>query len=159
MEHARAMELSKEIIDALRPYCQHDGICIAGSVRRYKRWCNDIDIVLIPGDDPFAFNQAIMQVGEVSKNGPKIKTISYKNNQVDLYIATPENWATLLLIRTGSKEHNQYLCGLAQKKGWHLAANGDGLFDENGKRIAGDSEDSIFTALGLKYVEPQKRER
>jgi DNA polymerase/3'-5' exonuclease PolX len=46
---------------------------------------------------------------------------------------------------------------LAKKKGWHLAANGDGLFDENGKRIAGESEESIYKALDLPWQEPEER--
>jgi len=76
---------------------------------------------------------------------------------VDLYFATAETWATLLLIRTGSKENNIRLATLAKRRGWHLAANGDGLFDEKGRRVAGDSEESIYKALVLPYQEPWER--
>ncbi len=34
---------------------------------------------------------------------------------------------------------------------------GDGLFNERGERIAGDSEESIFAALGEKYRRPEGR--
>ncbi|MBN1366607.1 MAG: hypothetical protein JW967_01600 [Dehalococcoidales bacterium] len=82
---------------------------------------------------------------------------------VDFYIATPETWATLLLIRTGSREHNIKLCSLARQKGMKLHADGSGLFrvslleSEPDERIAGDTEDSIFKALGLPYQEPEER--
>ncbi len=76
---------------------------------------------------------------------------------LDVYYATPETWATLLLIRTGSKENNIRLATLANKRGWRLAASGDGLFNEKGERIAGDSEESIYETLGLRYQEPWER--
>jgi DNA polymerase (family 10) len=77
--------------------------------------------------------------------------------QVDIYIADETTWATLLLIRTGSTENNIRLCSRAKDMGWHLAASGDGLFNEMGKRIAGDTEISIYNALGLPYQEPLER--
>jgi len=36
---------------------------------------------------------------------------------LDVYIATPDAWATLLLIRTGSKEHNIRMCMRARIMG------------------------------------------
>ncbi len=76
---------------------------------------------------------------------------------VDLYVATPETWATLLLIRTGSVDNNIRLCSLAQSKGWQLRANGAGLFNTTGERIAGDTEESIYKMLGLTYQKPEER--
>lgn len=49
------------------------------------------------------------------------------------------------------------LGSLAKRKGWQLKANGDGLFDRTGNRVAGDSEESIYQALGIPYQEPSKR--
>ena len=77
--------------------------------------------------------------------------------QIDLYFAEPETWATLLLIRTGSTENNIRLATRAKELGWHLAASGDGLFNENGERIAGDTEISIYNALGLPWQRPEER--
>jgi len=39
-----------------------------------------------------------------------------------------------------------------------LKASGDGLFNEEGERIAGDTEQSIYEALGIPYQEPQERQ-
>ena len=90
-------------------------------------------------------------------------------SMLDLYIATAETWATLLLIRTGSKEHNIKLCSLARQKGMVLHADGRGLAYpphvgiENGQQfeaetfIKCDTEESIFQALGLPYRKPWER--
>ena len=151
----RAEKVAAEIIKRLAPHCQR--IEVAGSIRRRKTWVNDIDLVLIP-NDLWAFHREVMGLGSMKMSGGKIMRVMVGAIQIDIYAATPETWATLLLIRTGSAQHNIKLASLAKKKGWRLAASGDGLFDETGERIAGDTESSIFTALGLKYLEPRQRE-
>jgi DNA polymerase (family 10) len=77
---------------------------------------------------------------------------------VDIYFADENTWATLLLIRTGSAANNIRLCSKAKNMGWHLHADGAGLFNQFGKRMAGDTEASIYEALGLPYQTPAERE-
>ena len=154
MELERAKSIANEVIKRLSPYCQR--IEIAGSVRRNKPTVNDLDFVLI-ASDPWNLTHEITGLGPSTLKGDKLKRVSYNGVQLDFYYASPETWATLLLIRTGSKENNIRLATLAKKKGWHLAASGDGLFDEKGQRLAGDSEQSIYEALGLPYQEPEER--
>ncbi|GAI77874.1 unnamed protein product, partial [marine sediment metagenome] len=144
-----------EVMGRLGPYCHC--IEVVGSIRRQKDEIRDIDIVLIPAN-PGQLSQEIDRLGSPIKDGEKLRRVNYKGTQVDIYYATLQTWATLLLIRTGSKLSNICLCSLAKKKGWHLAANGDGLFNENRERVAGDSEESIYEALGLEYKEPWERE-
>ncbi len=153
----RAEKIAEAIVKRLAPYCKK--IEVAGSVRRRKPQVRDIDIVLLPSD-PWNLHQEILNLCRPFKpklSGAKIMRIEVMSTQVDIYFADDITWATLLLIRTGSTENNIRLCALAKKKGWHLAASGDGLFDETGKRVAGDSERSIYEALGLKYQEPEER--
>ncbi|GAI25659.1 unnamed protein product [marine sediment metagenome] len=154
MELEKAKVIAAEVVKRLAPYCAK--IEVAGSVRRQKPFPRDIDIVLIPSD-PWNLAHQVAGLGPAKLMGNKLKRINYNGVQIDLYYATPETWATLLLIRTGSKESNIRLCTLAKKKGWHLAASGDGLFDENDRRIAGDTERSIFEALGVRYQPPEGR--
>ncbi len=154
MELKRAKAIATEVIKCLAPYCQR--IEVAGSIRRRKPMCKDIDFVLIPSD-PWNLSHEVMGLGPCSLKGDKLKRVTYNGIQVDLYHATPETWATLLLIRTGSAENNIRLATLAKKRGWRLAASGDGLFNEKGQRIAGDTEESIYVALGLRYQEPWER--
>jgi len=154
MELEKAKAIANEVVTKLAPYCTK--IEAAGSIRRRKPLPADIDIVLIP-TDLWNLTREIKALGPAMVSGDKLKRINYNGVQVDLYFATPETWATLLLIRTGSKENNIRLCTLAKKRGWHLAANGDGLFNEHGQRVAGDSEKSIYEALGVPYQEPWQR--
>ena len=150
----RAEKIAAEAIKWLSPYCQR--IEVAGSVRRRKPVVNDLDLVVIPCDR-WGLDSALVRLGKYKMSGNKIAWVEMDSISLDIYFATPETWATLLLIRTGSKENNIRLCSLAKKRGWHLSASGDGLFDETGKRIAGDSEESIYEALGLAYQESWER--
>jgi len=156
-----ATTIAEKVKEILSPSCEE--IEIAGSVRRRKPTVNDIDIVLI--EKPSAWlilSSLIATIGRIELNGDKIKRLWYGDKQsgiaIDIYIATPATWATLLLIRTGSKENNIKLASIAKRKGWHLKANGDGLFNEKGERIAGDTEESIYEALGVPYQEPEGRD-
>jgi len=129
---------------------------VAGSVRRKKSQVNDIDLVLIP-HDLWNLHHEIMGLGQMKMNGKKIMRVMFGSTQIDIYVADEATWSTLLLIRTGSEENNIRLATLAKKRGWRLAASGDGLFDENGKRIAGDTERSIYATLGLPWQRPEER--
>ncbi|MBA7709038.1 DNA polymerase/3'-5' exonuclease PolX [subsurface metagenome] len=150
----RAEKIAAAVVKRLSPYCQR--IEVAGSVRRRVEWVNDIDFVLIPSD-PWNLHHEIKGMGQVRMSGKKIMRVMVGEVQVDVYVASEETWATLLLIRTGSAENNIRLCSIAKKMGWHLAASGDGLFNEKGERIAGDTEFSIFNTLGLPYQRPEER--
>lgn len=154
MSLERAQRIAVAVAKLLSPYCLR--IQVAGSVRRKKLWVADIDFVLIPSD-PWNLHHTIMGMGQVKLHGSKITRVMIGSTQIDLYFATPETWGTLLLIRTGSAENNIRLCSRAQEMGKHLAASGDGLFNEAGQRVAGDSEESIYRALGLPYQKPWER--
>jgi DNA polymerase (family 10) len=170
-----ASRVSDTIVNALRDVCEQ--IRVVGSIRRKKACVHDIDLVVVPlykeRETRSLFpekrltsllDERLSQLAStrrilVKSNGEKMKCVEFReaNVSIDIYIASRENWATLLLIRTGSREHNIYLCKLAQSLGMQLKADGSGLF-RDGTVMAGDSEESIFFALGLDYVDPEARE-
>ncbi len=154
MELERAKAIAEEVIKRLSPYCSR--IMVAGSIRRKKPQVRDVDFVLI-SSDPWNLSHEIAGLGPARLMGEKLKRVLFNGVQVDLYFADENTWATLLLIRTGSKENNIRLATLAKKRGWHLHASGEGLFNEKGQRIAGDSEQSIYEALDLRFQEPEDR--
>ncbi len=157
MELEKAKKIAAEVIKQLSPYCSR--IEVVGSIRRQKTFPRDIDIVLIPSD-PWNLEGVVLGLShpfQPKMSGDKLKRFNYNSVQVDLYFASEETWATLLLIRTGSTENNVRLCSLAKKRGWHLAANGNGLFNETGERVAGGSGESIYRALVLAYPKPEER--
>ncbi len=155
------MRVAHRFLENVEPIVGMRWFEIAGSIRRLRPVVHDVDIVFKPlrGEtlpELVAFCERAPNV-EVLKWGSKLGAIKYCGWPIDLYFSTPETFQTLLLIRTGSKENNIRLCQLAQRKGWKLHASGDGLFNERGERIAGDSERSIYDALGLSWQEPWDR--
>ncbi|KKM14593.1 hypothetical protein LCGC14_1704550 [marine sediment metagenome] len=162
MELAQAQKTADSAVERFRPSCTK--IEVAGSVRRRRPFVNDIDIVLIP-TDRYALDRVLMEMAveftgspKLKIAGPKIARVLYRGIYLDIYYATAETFPTLLLIRTGSRRHNVSLAFRAKDKGWRLHASGDGLFDADDQRIAGDTEESIFETLGLPYKAPEKRE-
>ncbi len=180
MKITQATFLAEKVLLALYPYCT--GLKIAGSIRREKTEVNDIDIVAIPKciDKPGPLGGTVhlteSQVwleripSVLSKAGLILEvsgqelircSIPYPDGlfQVDVYRARPETWGVILLVRTGSKEHNVKLCTLARSKGLKLSAS-EGIVTQEGfgDVIASKTEEEIFAALGLAFVEPKDRE-
>ncbi len=171
MPLAQAKEIAAGIVAQLAPYCER--IEVAGSIRRGKAEVHDIDIVAIP-DATMAFYKKIDGMGKVVR-GDKIISIALTPRfNCEIYVATMATWATLLLIRTGSKAHNIKLCQLAKSKGMKLHADGSGLArvapipgpaavmefraSLGETPITCQSETEIFNNLGLAYQAPGERE-
>jgi len=154
-EWSKAMDTAQKIVGMI------DDVCIkaeiVGSIRRGKQKVHDIDIVAIPKLFPGMVIQRLEGKCEIGKKGNKIVTGTLDNIPFDIYFATPKTFETLVLIRTGSKEHNIKLCKLAKEKGWKLKADGTGLIDANNKLID-NTEAGILEKLVGHYVEPKDRE-
>lgn len=150
----RADKIGAAVVERLKSHCER--IEVVGSVRRRKRQVKDIDFVLIPSA-PWSLHAELRKLGTIKASGGKLARVMMGDIQLDFYFATAATWHTLLLIRTGSAENNIRLCSIAKNKGWHLSAAGDGLFNESGERIAGDSEESIYEALGIRFQPPERR--
>jgi len=164
MELEKARQKAEQIRSTLAPYCER--IEIAGSIRRRRLFVRDIDIVLIPSNQGQLLYQ-LQQLGQIKSGRQKLIRVEpcRYGIPIDVYVATPETWSMLLLIRTGSARHNVWLCSLAKNKGMKLHADGSGLFRIEAQgceavevRIAVDTEESIFKALGVPYKEPWERE-
>jgi DNA polymerase (family X) len=164
MKAADAQTIADELVRQLRgpdPCC--DDVIVAGSLRRRRPNVADIDLVVLPtaGNVLFVKNRLWkIYNARPEKFGDKYCCLAnYKGIQVDVYIAEPATFATLTLIRTGSKEHNILLAQRAQELALHLNASGHGLTDmRSGKPIPIDSETDFFAALKMPYKEPWERE-
>lgn len=104
------------LLKALQPICTR--VEVAGSYRRKKEFCNDLVFVCIP----ICLNSLHSALSASAKI--QIIRIGEQNIffrlgtgiQVDLFIAhagkrdlleyVPSNWGSILLCRTGPKEHN-----------------------------------------------------
>jgi DNA polymerase (family 10) len=76
--------------------------------------------------------------------------------QVDFYRATAQTFGIHEIIRTGSADHNMWLAGCAISKGFRLKYS-EGLMKDE-VAVAGETEESVFSALGLQCPEPKLRE-
>ena len=130
----------------------------AGSLRRMRETVGDLDLLVTaqrgsPVMERFAGRS---DVGSILAKGPTRASVVLRNGlQVDLRSVQPASFGSAWLYFTGSKAHNIALRRLAQAAG--LKLNEYGLF-RGSERIAGDSEVSVYRALGLPYIEPELRE-
>ena len=110
MELVQAQAIADEFVKVLSPACSRIMIC--GSIRRKKILVHDIDIVGIPSNQGQLLG-ALQSLGKIKSGAGKMIRVGMgftRGIDLDFYVATPETWATLILIRTGSKEHNFRLC-------------------------------------------------
>jgi DNA polymerase/3'-5' exonuclease PolX len=156
-----AEKIADQVKTAVSIHC--DKIEIAGSIRRQKATVHDIDFVVDAKSD-----------GEWQKINEELKRLKAKPNcsgnsvlkaflpcpnglfQVDFYRAKPSTFGILLLVRTGSADHNMWLAAHAFSKGMRLKYS-EGLLKENAT-IAGEEEKAVFEGLGLPCPNPSERE-
>ncbi len=131
---------------------------VAGSYRRKKETVGDLDILVTAREpaqiiDHFVTFPDIKTV--ISKGQTRSTVILSSDIQVDLRAVEEESYGSALHYFTGSKAHNIAIRSIALKAG--LKINEYGVF-KGEKRIAGRSEDEIFSAVGLPFIEPELRE-
>lgn len=179
-----ARSIAEELAELLAPACVR--IAVAGSIRREKADIGDIDLVCDPvieripaglfGDEfaerdllhDLASSMAAQGVLErrYDKNGrptwgQNLKRATFRGLSVDIQAVTDAStWGAWLLIRTGPAEFNKAIVtprfqggllpsGFEWKNGFQL--------HRYGGRVNTRTEEDVFEALGLPYLEPHKR--
>ena len=155
MELNEAIKKGEQVLKHISTYIKRRRL--AGSIRRNKSIVRDIDIVVeVSSENLEKIKDSLAELGQLKLKGDKlIRLITFDNVQVDIYIANKENYNSLLLIRTGSKEHNIKLTTRAHIFNYKLTANG--LINMKTGSVIATSERDIFKALKMNYVEPQNR--
>lgn len=148
----------RRIEEAVRGFPGVSRAAIAGSARRRKETIGDIDILASATDPAKVADHfvALPEVEHVYAKGPGRTSVRLKIGlDADLRVVPEKSWGAALCYFTGSKAHNVALRTRAMAKGRKL--NEYGLF--KGKTtIAGKSEEEVYRALGLSYIEPELRE-
>ncbi|MBD3174057.1 MAG: DNA polymerase/3'-5' exonuclease PolX [Armatimonadia bacterium] len=132
---------------------------VAGSLRRGRETIGDLDLLTTTENSEATEKLKDHElVEEVRLSGETKTTVIVRGGiQVDLRIIDPRSIGAGLLYFTGSKEHNVRLREIAQSKGWKLSEYG--LFEEGADEpFAGETEEEIYDALGLKWIPPELRE-
>lgn len=156
------LAIAKPSADALTHYLLASGLVdqlvVAGSYRRGRDTVGDLDL-LITGRKRAQIVEHFVHYNEVATRisaGPTRASVVLKNGmQVDLRVVRSDAFGAALVYFTGSKPHNIALRKLAQAQG--LKINEYGVF--RGKaRIAGQTEASVYRAVGLPWICPELRE-
>ncbi len=129
---------------------------MAGSLRRGKSTVGDLDLLSTDGGVIDAI-KGCPGVAQVLESGPRRTSVKLESGvQVDVRVFKKEEYGAALVYFTGSKDHSIALRTLAIEKRQKL--NEYGLFDDGGGRLAGESEEGVYRALGMEYVPPELRE-
>lgn len=130
----------------------------AGSYRRGKETVGDLDILATTARPEAVVEAFVTYPGaaETLAHGPTRAAIKLRSGlQVDLRVVPEESYGAALHYFTGSKAHNVAIRQRALRMG--LKVNEYGVFEDE-KRIAGETEASVFAAVGLPYIAPELRE-
>ena len=154
-----AQSAATAVIDHLRASFPEGRFHAVGSLRRGCETCGDVDILAV--EVGHAVHDSFVQftgVDRVLGHGKTKSSILLRDGvQVDLRLVPSASEGAALQYFTGSKPHNIALRDRAIQQG--LKLNEYGLFRvEDDTKIAGDTEDGIYTALGLRFVPPELRE-
>ncbi|MGZ5780436.1 MAG: DNA polymerase/3'-5' exonuclease PolX [Burkholderiaceae bacterium] len=153
-----AEQVVKPFVAHLQALKESRNVVVAGSFRRRQETVGDLDI-LVSSSHPdvvvhqFIKYEGVMQV--LAQGGTRASVVLRQGMQVDLRVVADVSFGAALHYFTGAKAHNIAVRTLAQERG--LKMNEYGIF--NGiRRVAGETEASVFNAVGLAYIEPELRE-
>jgi DNA polymerase (family 10) len=156
---ADTASVSAEMVGYLRERAGDVEFIPVGSLRRGCETCGDIDILAV-GGDPSLMETFLRHplVERILGQGETKSSVRLQGGyQADLRLVPAESRGAAMQYFTGSKAHNIAVRDRALQRG--LKLNEYGLFTvEDDRRIAGETEEGIYEALGLAWVEPELRE-
>lgn len=175
MNLTTAQHYAMHIVAWLRPHCER--IEMAGSIRRARPVCNDVDIVCIPKvhETRDMLGEIVDRVNLVhahllaeraagkcridsgADSPGDLMILQLSKCQVDVFFAVDETLITRLICRTGSKEHNIAMAERAKQLGGHW--NPSRGLDLGHGNIPLATEADFYTALNLPFIKPADREQ
>jgi DNA polymerase (family 10) len=139
----------------------------AGSLRRGKETVGDLDLLVTLADGHTsqkhvdALAKHILEfpgIDQTLAHGENKVSFTLQNGlQVDVRLLEKENFGAALLYFTGSKEHNVTLRGRANDMGYTLNEYALATLKAE-KRVAGRTEEEIYSKLKLDFIPPELRE-
>lgn len=156
---ADALPLAERLVASLEALLVVAAASYAGSIRRMKETVGDVH-VLVASAEPAAVIDAVSALPNVTsvieRGETKISVHTTSGRQADVRVVAPESWGAALQYFTGSAAHNVRLREIATSRG--LAITEQGVFDADGVRVAGATEEDVYAALGMALVPPEIRE-
>jgi DNA polymerase (family 10) len=151
--------VAAELVGYLRDRAPETEFVPVGSLRRGCDTCGDIDILAIgAGTAIMDTLLAHPRVERVLGHGDTKTSVRLSAGyQADLRLVPRESRGAAMQYFTGSKAHNILVRDRALQRG--LKLNEYGLFRlDDDARVAGETEEGIYAALGMAWVAPELRE-
>jgi DNA polymerase (family 10) len=153
-----ARAAAEAIVEDLQKLKEVGQVAVAGSCRRRKETCGDLDILATCSDsgppmDCLAAHplvESVLQRGE-TKQRVRLKT----GMELDLRVVPEESFGAAMQYFTGSKEHNVVVRQRAKDLG--LKLNEYGVFRDD-VQVAGRTEEDVYASVGLPWFPPELRE-
>jgi DNA polymerase (family 10) len=158
MKLAVAAQYAEALLTYLQGVPGASKVAIAGSYRRGRETVGDLDIVSTAPKAASIIAAFIRypETARVLAQGPHRGTITLRCGlQVDIRVIPPRSYGAAMVYFTGSKAHNIAIRRIGQSRG--LKINEYGVF-RGGRRIAGETEESVYRAVGLPLIPPELRE-
>ncbi len=153
-----AEEVAEPLVEHLKKSKGIKQITVAGSYRRRRETVGDLDILATCKRDSNVMDRFVDydEIEEVVSKGTTRSTVLLRSGmQVDLRVVPEVSYGAALAYFTGSKAHNIAVRKIGVGKGYKT--NEYGIF-KGEKRIAGKTEEEVYEAVGLPYIEPELRE-
>jgi len=155
-----ALPLAERIAQQLRAVPGVQRVEPAGSLRRMQETVGDIDLLVSSADREAVMSatRELPLVAEVVGSGETKTSIrTTAGPQVDVRVVEPDHFGAALQYFTGDKHHSVHLRAIAKRRG--LKINEYGVFraaedGSEGERIAGATEEEVYTALGFAQTPP-----
>jgi DNA polymerase (family 10) len=153
--------VANELIETLRQVPGVEAITPAGSLRRGRETAGDLDLLVTGPEATNVLERFIAwpRVDEVLGRGENKASakVGREGLQVDVRALKPESFGAAMQYFTGSKDHNVAIRTRAVKMGLKLSEYG--LFRvEDDSKVAGETEEGVYEALGLAWIPPELRE-
>jgi DNA polymerase (family 10) len=160
------------VVDHVRQAPGVERVEIAGSLRRRRETIGDVDLLALCDSDGEAVVQHFVAFPGAERveaaGGTKGNIVLRSGLSIDLRVIPGESFGAALQYFTGSKDHNVAIRTRAVRDGYRV--NEWGVFripegvdakdvgKEDGDRLAGETEEGVYEALGMEWVSPEMRE-
>ncbi len=152
--------LAAELREYLAQFRGVKKVTSAGSLRRGCESIGDLDLLVTGGSRKQTADHLLKfpKVAEIVVSGENKVSVKLKEGiQVDVRMLAPESYGAAMQYFTGSKAHNVALRDRAKRMGYKLSEYG--LFRiSDDRKVAGRTEQEVYQALDLSYIEPELRE-
>jgi DNA polymerase (family X) len=156
---------AEKLTEYLRNFPGLDTITPAGSLRRGRETAGDLDMLVTgPACAEDKVAAAVEYVAKyppinslIAKGQNKVSFLLRNGLQVDVRLLPEASYGAALQYFTGSKMHNVTVRQRALKRGYTLSEYALARIDD-GSVVAAKTEEEIYAALGLDWIQPELRE-